>query len=285
MTTYLVTGASGQLGQLVVDHLQTLVPAEDLVALVRSDEAKQAYAAKGIATRNGDYDDPDGLRAALAGVDRLLLISASEVGKRTQQHKAVLEAAKAAGVGSVVYTSILNAETSGMILAEEHLATEAALKESGIPHTILRNGWYTENYLMGLEAALGMGQQFGASGDGRIAAASRKDYAEAAAVVLAGNGHDGKTYELAGDQDFDMSEYAAVLSELSGKDITFVNLDQAAYEGALAGAGLPGALAKVLADSDARSGEGALATDSKDLSRLIGRPTTPLRETLRAAIG
>lgn len=285
MTTYLVTGASGQLGQLVVDHLKTLVPAGDIVALVRSDEARKAYEAKGIATRLGDYEDPESLRAAFAGVDRLLLISASEVGKRAAQHKNVLDAAKAAGVGFIAYTSILNADHSGMALAEEHLETEAALRSSGIPHAILRNGWYSENTSGSVDHALSLGQHFGAAGDGRLAMAPRQDYAEAAAVVLAGDGHEGKTYELAGDSDFTLSEYAALLSELSGKDVAYVNLDEESYKNALVGAGLPEGLAAVLADSDAKAANGALASDSDDLSRLIGRPTTPMRATLEAILG
>jgi NAD(P)H dehydrogenase (quinone) len=285
MTTYLVTGASGQLGQRVVDHLRNLVPAEDIIALVRSDSAREAFEVKGIATRTGDYEDLESLRKAFDGVDRLLLISSSEVGKRADQHRNVLEAARDAGVGFVAYTSILNADSGGMALAQEHNATEAALRESGLPHAILRNGWYSENIAGTAPQALEMGQHFGAAGYGRFATASRQDFAEAAAVVLAGEGHEGKTYELAGDTDFSLSDYAALLSELSGKPVTYVNLDEASYAGALVGAGLPEGFAGILADSDARAASGALTTHSRDLSRLIGRPTTPMRETLKAMLG
>lgn len=285
MTTYLVTGASGQLGQRVVDHLRNLVPAEDIIALVRSNSAQEAFEAKGIATRTGDYEDLESLRKAFDGVNRLLLISSSEVGKRADQHRNVLEAARDAGVGFVAYTSILNADSGGMVLAQEHNATEAALRESGLPHAILRNGWYSENIAGTAPQALEMGQHFGAAGDGRFATASRQDFAEAAAVVLAGEGHEGKTYELAGDTDFNLSDYAALLSEVSGKPVTYVNLDEASYTGALVGAGLPEGFAGILADSDARSASGALTTQSRDLSRLIGRPTTPMRETLKAMLG
>lgn len=284
MTTYLVTGASGQLGGRVVDHLATLVAAGDIVALVRSDAAGAAFAAKGIATRRGDYEDPASLRAAFAGVDRLLLISSSEVGKRAAQHANVIEAAKAAGVGFIAYTSILNADSGGMALAEEHLATEAALRDSGIAHTILRNGWYSENIAGTAAQSIGMGQHFGAAGAGRFATASRQDYAEAAAVVLAGEGHEGKTYELGGDDDFSLAEYTGLLSELSGKEVAYVNLDAAGYAKALVGAGLPEGFAGILADSDAKAATGALATGSRELSRLIGRPTTPMRETLSAIL-
>ncbi|WP_167646304.1 SDR family oxidoreductase [Mameliella alba] len=285
MTTYLVTGASGQLGQRVVDHLRSLVPAEDIIALVRSNSAREAFEAKGVATRTGDYEDLESLRKAFDGVDRLLLISSSEVGKRADQHRNVLEAARDAGVGFVAYTSILNADSGGMALAQEHNATEAALRESGLPHAILRNGWYSENIAGTAPQALEMGQHFGAAGDGRFATASRQDFAEAAAVVLAGEGHEGKTYELAGDTDFSLSDYAALLSDVSGKPVTYVNLDEASYTGALVGAGLPEGFAGILADSDARAASGALTTQSRDLSRLIGRPTTPMRETLKAMLG
>ncbi|MCV2867563.1 SDR family oxidoreductase [Defluviimonas sp. WL0002] len=284
MATYLVTGASGQLGQLVVDHLKTLVPADEIIALVRSDAARKIYEAKGVATRRGDYDDPQSLRAALEGIDRVLLISSSEIGKRAAQHRNVIDAAKAVGVGFVVYTSLLNADRSGMALAEEHIATEAALKESGLPHAILRNGWYSENIAGTATQALSLGRQFGASSGGRFATASRQDFAEAAANVLAGEGHEGKTYELGGDSPFTMAEYATLLSELSGKDVAYVNLDEDAYRSALVGAGLPEGFAALLADSDAKAAEGALATESRDLARLIGRPTTPMRRTLEELI-
>lgn len=285
MTKYLVTGASGQLGQKVVDRLATLVPAGDIIALVRSDAAREAFAAKGVATRQADYEDPEALRAAFDGVDRLLLISSSEVGKRTAQHRNVIDAAKAAGVGFVAYTSILNAETGGMALAEEHLQTEALLRDSGIPHALLRNGWYSENIAGTAPQAVDMGQHFGAAGEGRFSTASRQDYAEAAAVVLAGEGHAGAVYELGGDSDFSLTEYAALLSEVSGKDVAYVDMDEAGYKAALVGAGLPEGFAGILADSDAKAGQGALATQSRDLSRLIGRPTTPMRDTLKAVLG
>ncbi|NSY39319.1 NAD(P)H-binding protein [Leisingera sp. ANG59] len=214
MTTYLVTGASGQLGTRVVQHLATLAPPKDIVALVRSDAAAHAFEGQEIATRRADYNDPTALEAAFSGVDRLLLISGSEIGKRREQHANAIAAAKAAGVGFVAYTSILNADTGGMALAEEHLATEAMLRDSALPHTILRNGWYSENITMTLGQDLELGQHFGAAGDGRFATASRQDYAEAAAVVLRG-GHDGEVLELAGDSAFTLSDYAATVTEVT----------------------------------------------------------------------
>ena len=284
MTTYLVTGASGQLGKLVIAHLRKLVPAENIIALVRSDAARAAYAAEGIATRQGDYTDADSLKAALTGVDRLLLISSSEVGQRAVQHANVIDAAKATGVGFIAYTSLLNADTGGMALGEEHVATEAAIRASGIPFTFLRNGWYSENIAGTAAQALAMGQHFGAAGAGRLATAAREDYAEAAAQVLAGSGHEGKVYELGGDTAFTLGEYAALLADVSGKPVSYVDLPEAAYKDALVGAGLPAGFAEILADSDAKAAHGALMTQSRDLSRLIGHPTTPMRKTLEAVV-
>ncbi|NVK46597.1 MAG: SDR family oxidoreductase [Rhodobacteraceae bacterium] len=283
MTTYLVTGASGQLGHLVVDHLATLVAKDDILALVRSDKAAEAYAAKGIATRRGDYTDKAGLEAAFAGVDRLLLISSSEVGQRAPQHGNVIKAAKAAGVTFIAYTSILHADTGNMALAEEHIATEAMLKDSSIPHTLLRNGWYSENITMTLGQDLEIGQHFGAAQDGKLSTATRKDYAEAAAIVLAG-GHDGEVLELAGDEAYTLSDYAATVTELSGKEVKYTDMPETAFSEALIGAGLPGPFAAILADSDAKAAKGALFDDSHTLSKLIGHPTEPIAETVKAAL-
>jgi Predicted nucleoside-diphosphate-sugar epimerases len=283
MTTYLVTGASGQLGQLVVDHLATLVSKDDILALVRSEKAADAYAAKGIATRLADYTDAAALKVAFDGVDRLLLISSSEVGQRAVQHGNVIEAAKAAGVGFIAYTSLLKADTGGMALAEEHLATEAMLKDSGLPYTLLRNGWYSENITMTLGQDLDLGQHFGAAGEGKLATAPRKDYAEAAAIVLAG-GYEGKVLELAGDEGYTLAEYAAIVSEASGKEITYTDMAEAAFAEALVGAGLPAGFAAILADSDAKAAKGALFDASHTLSKLIGHPTEPIAATVKAAL-
>ncbi|ATG49560.1 NAD(P)-dependent oxidoreductase [Celeribacter ethanolicus] len=283
MTTYLVTGASGQLGQLVIDHLATLVAKDDILALVRSDKAAEGFAAKGIATRRGDYTDTAALKAAFDGVDRLLLISSSEVGQRAPQHGNVIEAAKAAGVKFIAYTSILNADTGNMALAEEHLATEAMLKDSGLPHTLLRNGWYSENITMTLGQDLELGQHFGAAGEGKLATAPRKDYAEAAAIVLAG-GHDGEVLELAGDEAYTLAEYAAIVAEASGKPVVYTDMPEAAFTEALVGAGLPAGFAAILADSDAKAAKGALFDGSQTLSKLIGHPTEPIAETVKAAL-
>jgi len=277
---YAVTGASGQLGRLVLEKLIDRVDPATIVALVR-DPAKLAdFAARGVAIRRFDYDAPETLVPALEGVDRLLLISGNEVGKRVLQHQAVIDAAKAAGTGFIAYTSILNAETGGMKLAEEHLATEHALAASGAPYALLRNGWYTENYAPGLAAAQEHGALLGSAGEGRIAAAAREDYAEAAAVVLASADNATRTYELAGDDAFTLAEFAAALSTIGGKPVVYRDLPEAEYAAVLESIGLPGPFAAILADSDARAAKGALFDDGHALSTLIGRPTTPWRQTL-----
>lgn len=280
----MVTGASGQLGRLVIAHLKTLVPASQIVALVRSAEVQAEYEAAGIATRAGDYDDAAGLTAAFAGVDRLLLISSSAVGQRASQHANVINAAKAAGVGFIAYTSLLNATGFDMALAEEHKVTEAALADSGIPHALLRNGWYSENLLASLATDLELGQHFGCAADGKFASAPRQDYAEAAAVVLAGGDHAGKTYELAGDSSFTLADFTAELSKQSGKTVAYTDMPQADYTAALVQAGLPEGFAAILANSDANAAKGALDSTSKDLSTLIGHPTTPIADTIAAAL-
>ncbi|WP_294330005.1 SDR family oxidoreductase [uncultured Sphingomonas sp.] len=279
---YAVTGASGQLGRLVVDSLLEKVAPDQIVALVRNPASVADFAAKGVTVRAFDYDAPETLAPALAGVTRLLLISGNAVGSRVPQHRAVIDAAKAAGVELIAYTSILRAQTSPVLLAAEHKATEDLLAESGVPHALLRNGWYTENYLMGAGAAIAHGVLIGSAGDGVVSAASRADYAEAAAVVLT-RGIAG-VFELAGDSGFTLAELAAALSDIAGKPVPFQNLPQADYAKALEGAGLPGPFAAILADSDARVADGALFDDSKTLSGLIGRPTTPWRETIATGV-
>jgi NAD(P)H dehydrogenase (quinone) len=276
--TIAITGATGQLGRLTIPLLQQKLPQEKLVALVRS-PAKAADL--GIEAREADYDRPETLATALAGVDTLLFISASDLGRRVPQHLAVIAAAKAAGVKRIVYTSLLHAGRSLVPgLAGEHSATEAALRESGIPTTLLRNGWYTENYMASVPGALAHGAFIGSAGEGRIASAARRDYAEAAAVVVAGSGHEGKTYELAGDEAWTLAGLAAELSRQSGRDIPYRNLPEADYAAALQGVGLPAAVAQLYASFDAAASKGALFEDSRTLSRLIGRPTTPLAQSV-----
>jgi NAD(P)H dehydrogenase (quinone) len=281
----LVTGASGHLGHLVVESLlERGVPASDVVAIARTPESVADLAERGIEVRRADYDDRVSLEAAFAGIDRLLLVSGSAVGQRIAQHANVIDAAKAAGVGFVAYTSITRADTSDLVLAAEHRATEELLAASGLPHALLRNSWYLENYTGQVGTALEHGAVLGAAGEGRVSAATRADYADAAAVVLAGEGHEGRVYELGGDGAFTLGEYAAVLGRVSGREIAYRDLSVEDYTAALVAAGLPEGYAAVLADSDRGLSQGALFTDSGDLSRLIGRPTTDVGTALRAAL-
>ncbi len=281
--TIALTGATGQLGALVLEKLKARVAPDRIVALVRTPEK---LAGSGVTARAFDYAAPAGLAPALDGVETLLLISSSEVGQRTEQHRNVIAAAKQAGVGHIVYTSLLHANTSPLTgLAEEHLATEAALAESGIAFTLLRNGWYSENYASAIGGAVAAGGFIGAAGDGRISVATRDDYAEAAAAVLTGEGHAGATYELAGDEAMTMAGLAAEVSRQTGKTLPYRNMSEADYAAALLGFGLPEPVAQMLAGADAGAAQDGLFDDSHTLSRLIGRPTTPLSETVARILG
>ncbi|QYY34535.1 SDR family oxidoreductase [Ruficoccus sp. ZRK36] len=273
-----ITGASGQLGRLVIEQLKQRGATDSLVALVRSPEKVKDL---GVEARAADYDQPETLEAALKGIDTLLLISGSEVGQRERQHKNVIEAAKAVGVRWIVYTSLLHADTSVLDLAAEHVATEAALQASGIPYTLLRNGWYTQNHAGFVPMAVQNGVYVGSAGEGKISWAPRKDYAEAAAVVLTTPGHEGKIYELAGDEALTLTDLAAEISRQSGKTVTYKNLPQGEYANALKDAGLPEGLADALAGWDAGAEQGALYDDSRTLSKLLGRPTTPLADVVK----
>ncbi len=283
---YLVTGASGQLGGLVIDALLSRVPAGEIGALVRRPEAAAPLKAKGVSVRVASYDDPAALEAAFAGVERLLLVSSSEVGQRAAQHGNVIDAAKKAGVGFIAYTSILKADSSPLtVLPAEHVATEQALAASGLPYALLRNGWYTENYTMGVPTALEHGGMIGTIGEGRVSSATRADYAEAAAIVLSGElPASGTVYELAGDSAYSLPEFAAELSTLAGKEIGYTDMSAEAHQAALIGAGLPAPVAEMLADSEKGASQGGLFSEDKTLSTLLGRPTTTWQETLKAAL-
>lgn len=286
----LVTGATGQLGGSVIDVLLKTMPATEIAGLARASEggtpAKTGrLEAQGIQTRIGDYDDPASLRAALAGIDRLLFISSSALEGRVQQHRNLIEAAKAAGVSLIAYTSVLHADRSPLSLAEDHRQTEAMLAASGIPFVLLRNGWYTENYMASVPSALAHDALLGAAADGRIASAARADYAAAAAAVLASkDSQGGRVYELAGDIAYTLAELAAEVSRQAGRAIGYKDLPEAEFKAVLLGAGLPSGLAALLSDSDAGAARGALFDDSRDLSRLIGRPTTPLAASVGTAL-
>ena len=280
-----VTGATGQLGHLVIEHLLKTTAANQIVALVRNPQKASALKELGVEVREADYAKPDTLSSAFSGLDKLLLVSSSEVGQRATQHQNVIDAAKAAGVQLLAYTSILHADTSPLALAKEHVATETYLREADVPYVVLRNGWYTENYLASVAPALENQAFIGAAGNGRISSATRNDFAQAAAVVLTSNEPQvGKVYELSGDESYTLADLCAILSEESGNAIPYVNMPEEDYAKALEGAGIPAPFAAILADSDAGASQGALFDDSHALSKLIGRPTTALRPLVKAAL-
>ena len=279
-----ITGATGQLGQHVIESLLKTVPASQIVAIVRNPAKATALSQQGITVRQADYSDEAAFTTALQGIDKLLLISSSEVGQRAPQHRNVINAAQAAHVKFIAYTSLLHADTSPLGLADEHVATEKMLAESGIAYALLRNGWYTENYLASAPAALEHGVFIGAAGEGKIASATRADYAAAAARVISEDGHAGKIYELAGDTGWTLSQLAAELATQSGKKVVYQNLSEADFAAALKGVGLPAGLADMLADSDTGASKGGLFDDSHTLSKLIGRPTTSLADSVKGIL-
>ncbi|MFE3524036.1 SDR family oxidoreductase [Streptomyces sp. NPDC059161] len=279
-----VTGATGALGRLVIDELLTRVPASEVAAVVRDEEKAAGLAARGVELRIADYSEPATLAGAFRAGDRVLLISGSEVGQRVPQHTAVIEAAKAAGVAQLAYTGILGGPGADFALAAEHKATEQLILDSRLPYTFLRNGWYTENYTANLAPVLAHGAVVSNAGEGRIASAARADYAAAAAAVLTGDGHLGRAYELSGDVAWSLAEYAAEVAAASGKAISYTPLTPEAHLAVLTGAGVPAAFAEILVDVDHAIERGLLAATSGDLARLIGRPTTPLAASVRAAV-
>jgi NAD(P)H dehydrogenase (quinone) len=253
------------------------------VAAGRSVDKLADFAEQGVQVRRMDYGDAASVAAALRGARRVLLVSGSEVGQRVEQHRTVIEAAKAEGVELLAYTSIANADTTGMLLAAEHKETEAILRGSGVPFVLLRNGWYLENYTGQLPGTLAQGGLAGAAGSGRVSGAARADYAHAAAAVLVADGQAGKVYELGGDEAFTMADLAAEITAATGKEIGYNNLPAEDYAGLLAGAGVPAAFAEILADSDLGIARGDLLVSTGDLRKLIGRPTTSLAEAVRSA--
>lgn len=276
-----ITGATGQLGQLVIQALLKNTTANQIVALVRNPNKAQYLKDQGIELRHFDYDQPESLVSALQGIDKLLLISANEIGRRTPQHKAVIEAAQQAHVPYIAYTSILRADSSALGLSQEHRETEALIQHSGLKYTFLRNNWYSENYLAGLSHNIESGLLFGAANNGKISSASRQDYAEAAANVLTQAGHDNKTYELAGTNSFTLEQLAGFISQASGKTITYTNLSAEDYTQGLKQAGLPEELIDVIVDADVQTREGAMFSDSQTLEQLLGRPSTPILTSIQ----
>ncbi|MGW2582664.1 SDR family oxidoreductase [Streptomyces virginiae] len=279
-----VTAATGALGRLVVEELLERVPADRVAVVVRDEEKAADLAARGIEVRVADYDDPTALARAFEPGDRVLLISGNEIGRRVAQHTAVIDAAKAAGVAQLAYTGILGGPEADFELASEHTTTEQAVLASGLPYTFLRNGWYHENYTRELPTVLGHGAVVGSAGEGRVASAARADYAAAAAVVLTGEGHLNRIYELSGDTAWSLGEYAAEVSALSGKEIAYAEVPADEHLRILTGAGVPEGFAAIIVDVDAAIARGRLADTGGDLARLIGRPTTPVTEAIGAAL-
>ncbi|MCX5198450.1 SDR family oxidoreductase [Streptomyces sp. NBC_00249] len=279
-----VTGATGALGRLVVEELLAKVPATEVAVVVRNKEKAAGLAAQGVDVRIADYSDPASLADVFRAGDRVLLISGSEVGQRVPQHLAVVKAAEAAGVAQLAYTGILGGPEADFDLAAEHKATEQAILDSGLPHTFLRNGWYHENYTGKLAGVLAHGAVVGSAGEGRIASASRADYAAAAAAVLTGEGHLNQVYELSGDTAWSLAEYAAEVARQSGREVSYAAVPADAHLTVLTGAGVPEGFATLLVDVDAAISRGRLAGTSGDLARLIGRPTTPVSEAIAAAL-
>ncbi|WP_111892240.1 SDR family oxidoreductase [Acinetobacter sp. MB5] len=276
-----ITGATGQLGQYVIEFLLKTENAQNIVALVRNLDKAQSLKQQGIEVRYFNYDEPESLTPTLQGIDKLLLISANEVGRRTPQHQAVIEAAKQAQVKHIVYTSLLNATHSPLSLAKEHQETEALIQQSGLNYTLLRNNWYTENYLATLPQIIEQGILYGAAGAGKISLASRQDYAEAAAKVLTTLGHEQKIYELAGSESYTLAELAKIISQVSGKIIHYQNLTAQEYTDALLAAGLPEGLVHVIVDADLQAAQGAMYSNSKVLENLINHVTTPIQTLIK----
>lgn len=280
-----VTGSTGHLGRLVIRSLLDRgVAAGEIVALARDPRKAGDFAARGVQVRRADYNAPDSLPVALAGVDRLLLISGNELGQRVTQHSAVVEAARQAGVTFIAYTSIPKADTNAMLLAREHRATESLIRESGIPFSFLRNSWYLELYTDNLSSTIEHGVLLGAAEDGQVSAATRADLAAAAASVLAGPNYENRIFELGGDEAFTLAELARMISEVSGRAVEYRNLPEEAYLQALVGVGLPEEFARIYADSDRGIARGELRVETGDLGHLIGRPTTTAREAIAAAL-
>ncbi|MEV0847718.1 SDR family oxidoreductase [Streptomyces sp. NPDC049954] len=279
-----VTGATGNLGRLVVAGLLEKVPASEIAAVVRDEGKAAGLAEQGVELRIADYDRPESLKAAFHAGDKVLLISGSEVGKRTVQHQAVIDAAKEAGVTLLAYTGVLGGPKADLKLAEEHKYTEQAILDSGLPYVFLRNGWYSDVYTENLARPLATGTIVGSAGEGRIASAPRADYAAAAVAVLTGTGHENKAYELCGDVAWSLPEYAAEVSRQSGKTVTYSDVPAEQLIDIYKGAGLPAELAEILADADVALSRGVLASESDDLRRLIGRPSTPIADSIAAAL-
>jgi NAD(P)H dehydrogenase (quinone) len=279
-----VTGATGQLGRLVVDGLLEKTSPGQVVAAVRDPRKADDLAARGVQVREADYDRPATLAASFAGAEKVLLISSSTPGQRLAQHQAVVDAARDAGVRHLVYTSVLDADTTKLFVAPDHKATERLIRDAGVPFTFLRNGWYTENYAATVQQALATGSFAGSAGEGRLGGVPRIDFAEAAVAVLTGDGHTGKTYELAGDDPWSYADFAAAITEASGTPVAYQDVSPEEHRQLLIAAGLPAPVADMLTDADRGIREGELTSTTGDLSTLIGRPTTSLTDAVAALV-
>lgn len=284
MSLIAITAAAGRLGSLVIDQLLEQVPAERIVAIVRNPSRVAHLSLRGVTVRQACYDDPTQMQRALADVERLVLISASEAARRVQQHSNVLGAAKRAGVSLVIYTSLLHADRSPLAMARDHLATEAELRSLGLRHIVLRNGWYHDNYTISAKPSLAHGGYIGCAGSGRISSAARADYAAAVVAALIGRAEEGRTYELAGDEFYTLPMLAEEISRLSGRRLSYINVPESEFASVLASVGIPRALAEDIAGWDTAASKGALFDDGHELSTLIGRPTTPIVEALREVL-
>lgn len=276
-----ITGATGQLGRIVVEKLKEKIPVCNIVALVRNTQKAVEF---GIEVREFDYSRPESLMNSLNGIDKLLLISSNEIGQRARQHENVIEAAKKAGVKWIVYTSLLHADTSSLNLANEHLATEKVLKASGIAFTILRNGWYTENYTGSVKNAIAGGAFIGSAGNGKVSSATRADFADAAVTVLTKDLYQGNTFELAGDEAYTLADLAAEISRQTGKNIPYKDLPEAEYASILKSFGIPEGFANAIASWDTGAAKNDLFDNGHQLSKLIGRPTTPLAQVVKEVL-
>lgn len=284
--TIVITGATGKLGRHVLQALlERNVPAEEIVAAGRSIEKLEDFAAQGVRVTAMDYDDPASVAVALAGASKVLLISSSEVGKdRPGQHRTVIEAAKAEGVELFAYTSNANADTNATVLGKDHKATEAILADAGVPYALLRNGYYFENWTDQIQGTLAQGVLVGSGGEGRVNAATRRDFAEAAVAVLLGENQAGKVYELGGDVAFTLADFAAEITAITGTTVVYKDLPAAEYVALLTSFGIPETFADILADSDQGLARGDLLVEGDDLRTLIGRPTTSPADAVRSAV-
>ena len=279
-----VTGATGRLGQLVIDGLLQRVPAAQIIAAVRTPEKAAPLAARGVTVRRADYDEPGQLSAAFTGADRMLLISSNDPRRSVAQHTAVIEAARQAGVGQLAYTSLCHADTSTLLTAVPHRLTEPVIRDSGLVYTFLRNNLYTDHYALQIKQAAKSGVFIGSAGTGRVASATRADYATAAVAVLTGEGHENKTYELGGDVAWSYAELAEVLSKATGQEITYQAVSAAEHAELLVAAGIPRIAADLFTDTYAGIADGQLADATGQLSAVIGRPTTSLAAAVAAIL-